>query len=560
MKIAIRIRLFILVSGMLLISGCGKEQTAEQQFLEKIEEYKSDFTGQYTAGTEGSGEAAVRVETREIESDSSEGGELIVYTDADGQELRYRLNVYGETGNGNAVTNYYLCDGFVWVSKETNHYSSWILKEGFSDILYSDVKNWIVTDDKTYILHDNGELEETAPEEAEITDLRALMADDGMEFQGEAWTWQDETIEPEETASSESDELMIEQEAYAELFLQELLFVQQGFRQHNIEGSYTVYFAEPEQSEDGGYQDMLLEGEDGVWRENISYTYNQSENWYTFQGQFEPALVKDSLYVSSDKEAEEFKNAAVYETELSARSDIDASIRFMVPSGPVIYDDRREEGDWDDDLYTYVYVYQDERMGVTVEIEYPQYSLYADGLSEAEEINQRIKEAFFYGYGSENEEWTPTGEMYGTINRNYEVKRMDDRYLSLCIYEYNSFRGANHPNEWKSGMTIDLKTGKLLTLRDVIGTDRTAKELADTGAFHCLQIWRDGELTPEMLKERDKEQVEEAIKWVHEDATDDFYLTPDKLGLTSYFARYYVCMEAPFAELGLDEWEAKEGE
>ncbi len=53
-------------------------------------------------------------------------------------------------------------------------------------------------------------------------------------------------------------------------------------------------------------------------------------------------------------------------------------------------------------------------------------------------------------------------------------------------------------------MTIDLMTGKLLTLRDIIGTDRTAK------------------------------------------------------GLTSHIARYYVCMEAPLSEIGLREWEAEE--
>lgn len=554
--IHIRVKLFILICGIIVISGCGGENEqapagnagdemagGQEEIAGKIEEYKDTFTGLYTTGAEGSGEPVIRIETLEIESGSSEGGELFVYTDTDGKRLRFRLDSYGETGN--AVTNYYLCDGFVWVSKETNHYSSWILREGFSDTLCSEVENWIVVDDKTYILHDDGELEEITPEEAGFTDLTELT-------EGAALSGSSESA----GAGSSSGKEPIEQQAYAELFLQELLFVQQGFRQHGIEENYTVYFAEPEQSEDGwSYQDMLLEGEDGCWKESISYTYDQNADWYTFEGQFEPALVKDSLYISSDKEAEEFKKAAVYQTELSARSEIGMSVRFDIPSGPVVYDDRREEGDWDDDLYTYVYVYQDERMGVTIEIEYPQYSLYTDKISNVEEINQRIRESFFYGYGTGNGEWTPSGEMYGTINRNYKVTRMDDRYLSVCIYEFNSFRGANHPNEWKQGMTIDLKTGKLLTLQDIIGTDRTAKELADTGAFHCLQIWRDGDMTPEMLQERDKEQVEEAVKWVHEDATDDFYLTPDKLGLTSSVSRYYVCMEAPFSEIGLDEWE-----
>lgn len=360
---------------------------------------------------------------------------------------------------------------------------------------------------------------------------------------------------PEITEMPESVK-MSETVEYEALFQQELLFLQQGFRQHNIEESYTVYFAEPEQSVgERSYQELILKGGDGCWKERISYTYDQNENWYTFQGEFEPMLVRDSLYILRDEEAEQFTVDAVYQTELSAGTDIDAPLRFDIPSGPVVYDKRREDGNWEEDLYTCVYVYQDERMDVSVEIEYPQYSLYTDELPKVEEINERIKEAFFYGYGNA-EEWSPAECMYGEIYRNCEITRMDDRVLSVCIYESNYFRGANHPNEWKSGMTIDLKTGKLLTLQDIIGTDRTARDLTDTGAFHCLQIWRDGEMTPEMMEERDKEQVEQAIAWVHEDGTDDFYLTPDKLGLTSYVGRYYVCMEAPLSGIGLEEWEA----
>lgn len=556
MKIDFRVKLFVLALSIMSISGSGKEQPIEKQVAEKIEEYKDTFIGLYTTYAEGSGETAIKIETREIDSDSSEGGELFVYTDANGRELRYKLDAYGETGN--AVTNYYLCDGFVWVNKETNYYSSWILKEGFSDTLYSRVENWIVMDDKTYILHNNGELEETEPEETGFTDFLQLKEMSALPGGSEtAGMGSANTKEPASVLSGNKEPA--EQTEYTELFLQELLFVQQGFRQHDIEERYMIYFAEPEQSVDGLYcQDMLLEGEDQCYKEIISYTYDQNTNWYTFEGEFEPALVKETLFLLSDEEAEEFKNAAVYQTELSAKSDIDAAIRFDIPSGPVVYDQIRDEGNWgDSSLYTCVYVYQDERMGVDVEIEYPQYSIYADEIPEVEEVNQRIREAFFYGYGGA-EEWSPAECMNANINRNCEITRADDSILSLCIYESNYFRGAIHPNTWKFGMTIDLKTGKLLTLRDIIGTDRTAKELTDTGAFHCLQIWRDGEMTPEMLQERDKEQVEEAVEWVNEAGTDDFYLTPDKLGLTSHIARYYVCMEAPLSEIGLREWEAEE--
>ena len=94
--------------------------------------------------------------------------------------------------------------------------------------------------------------------------------------------------------------------------------------------------------------------------------------------EFLPIPTKNLFYTSdNDNGVEKFKDDAVYQAELSAKTDLEAPLRFDIPSGPVIYDDRRAEGKWGDDLYTYVYVYQDERLGVSVEIEYPQYSLYA---------------------------------------------------------------------------------------------------------------------------------------------------------------------------------------
>ena len=549
MKINTRVKAFTILMSIILISGCSEEQdselqtaglstdasTKQEEFAEKIEEYKSRFIGLYTTGASGDEEAAIKIEEREISVESSEGSALYVYTDADGEELRYRLHIYGETGD--AVLNYYLCDGFVWVSMQNNYHSSWILKAGFSDVLYSDVENWILTDDTAYILHDDGELEEI--EKNEIEDLAELLSECSAKSA--------ESSEPVEAARE------YEPTEYEALFQQELLFLQQGFRQHGIEGNYTVYFAQPdEQPEWTCYQDILLEGEEGFWYERLSYKYDENQNWYTFCGQYEPVLTKDMLtkdifYAShNDEWVETFKDDAIYQAELSAGTDLQAPLRFDIPSGPVIHDDRREEGNWGEDLYTYVYVYQDDRLGVTAEIEYPQYSLYADELPKVEEINQRIKEAFFYGYRLDNEEWDPAGEMYGYIYRNYEIMRADDRYLSVCIYEYNDFRGANHPNEWKFGMTIDLETGELLTLKDVIGSERTVEELTDTGAFHCLQIWKDGDMPPEMM--------EEARKRVDADDTDDFYLTPDKLGLTSSVARDYICMEAPLSEIGLESW------
>ncbi|MBD5467530.1 MAG: hypothetical protein HDR21_05175 [Lachnospiraceae bacterium] len=341
------------------------------------------------------------------------------------------------------------------------------------------------------------------------------------------------------------EELSEEQRA---LFQQELLFLQQGFRQHDIQGSYTVYFAQPSEWKDQPFQKMLLEGEEGLWEEHFFYNYDPERDWYTFSGQYEPVLTKYDFYLArDDEEAQEFRTASVYQAELSAEMALEAPLRFDIPSGPVVYEERRvdENADY---LDMYIYVYQDERLGVTVAVEYPQYSVYTPGLEDVKKINQYIREAFFL--------WNPEELMDCYLYRNCEITRRDESYLSVCIYAENSFYYAAHPSTWKSGMTIDLTTGQALTLKDVIGSDRTVQELTGTGAFHSFPIWMDGYMSPEEMEEADRRQVEEASQWVDVDATDDFYLTPDKLVLTSSVSRYYVCMEAQFAEIGLTEWEA----
>lgn len=80
--------------------------------------------------------------------------------------MRYELRCYGETGN--QVINYYLCGDFIWISRQSNYYSSWILTVGDPDILYSEITNWIIVGETIYIMHDNGELEETEKARLEV--------------------------------------------------------------------------------------------------------------------------------------------------------------------------------------------------------------------------------------------------------------------------------------------------------------------------------------------------------------------------------------------------------
>ena len=142
----------------------GDEPDEESlDILREIEEYRSRFIELYSSNALSDEfpdvEPEMIIEEHDFPSDSSEGASLTVYSSLWGKHLRYELHYYGETGN--SVINYYLCKNFVWVSRQNNYYSSQTLSAEYSDVLYSTIENWIITDEAAYIMHDNGELEET---------------------------------------------------------------------------------------------------------------------------------------------------------------------------------------------------------------------------------------------------------------------------------------------------------------------------------------------------------------------------------------------------------------
>lgn len=327
------------------------------------------------------------------------------------------------------------------------------------------------------------------------------------------------------------------------LFTQELLFLQQGLRQHNIKGAYTVYFAPPE---DCFTQELLIEGNDGLWWERFTYTYGAQRDWYTFTGAFEPILLPPTAraeYAEADREEKEaFRAAAVRSAALCADADIDAPLRFDVPPGPVTYCWRQEEAVWESGMETCTYLYQDSRLDFTAQIVYPQFA--AGALPRAQEVNDRLQDAFFYGYPyGQTAGWNPTELLYGEIQRTFQVTRWDGRYLSLCVYEYNDFRQANHPNEWYVGLTIDTDTGAALTLSDILGP---AGDLADAlapEAFRPLSPWdEDGEALSALLRSA-----------IEQNASERFCLTDSTIICIENAPRCRR-FEAPLSAVGLDRW------
>ena len=395
----------------------------------------------------------------------------------------------------------------------------------------------------------------------------------------------------EETAESPREELAEavpgtdEQEsgsatAFSELpdaYQQMAMYIQEGFRRYEIEGSYQAYFGPVESEEgsfwiDGSYYssyeemdgnyfscDILLEGEGSRWREELTFEYDEEADWYVFASQYEPVFSKDHFFAemeASSYVADLLENY-VYEVVIARDADIAVPIRYTSESGPTQYDRRiynplaTQGVNWELDYYVYLktYSYRDERVDININIQYPQVTLY-NGKKEMEDvINEKLKCAFFYNYEYEGEDMllVPSEEVYTDINRYYMITREDERYLSMRIYEYNSFREANHPNDWETGITLDMRTGETVYLEDVVGEDCTPEMLLDSGAFHCLWYW-EGDDDDTWIEEL-KESIEHRTL---SDYDTYFYLTDTGLGLITFVSRYYTNLEAEFEDLGVE--------
>lgn len=352
-------------------------------------------------------------------------------------------------------------------------------------------------------------------------------------------------------AAEELSDLAFEQE---DAYQQMALYIQEGLRTYDIEGTYQVYFGELGKS----VCEILLEGENEWWEERISCSYDAENGWYTFRGEYEPIfrenpfiweqLAEDSDYVKKMREN------YVYSTQISKNQDIVSNIHYHSENGPVECDIWKMVPDTENSYVTpyflrpYLYTYYDDRMKIYITIEYPQICLKDDVLEG--KINEALKNAFFYSYDYDDEEsrLNPREQTYGEITRNYVITRLDEAFFSMRIFEYNNSRGANHPNKLERGITVDMKTGEVLCLQDVISGGWTPVSLLDTGAFHCI--------SPEIDEENWMRQVRES--WEHDRYAElssldsKFYLTQDGLGLITEVSRYYGPIEASFEELGLE--------
>lgn len=371
-----------------------------------------------------------------------------------------------------------------------------------------------------------------------------------------------------DTGSSKEKESPSEEDVF--LYEQAALYIQDGLREYGIEGDWEAYFAPV----DGKFLDIALVNGDRRWYEHLSYTYDEDADWYIFEGQYEPIFTgqdaNDFHFRSDSDEIDEVLGNYDYVIEIGQYTEIPVPRRYSGENGWVEHDTVFNFGLHENDaelsynLTAHLYTYYDERMDVDITIQYPQLSAYGTDMEDEvrDSINAILKKAFFYNYEWEEEEkekgLQPRGEMYTCIEREFLVTRQDNDYLSMRIYEYNDVRGANHPNEWENGITIDMHTGKLLTLEDVVGEKWTMDKLLESGKFTALWVWEQGNASNE---EASQAWIDDVLDYVREygytalsEWDSDFYITDTSLGLITSYFRYYTNIEAKFSALGISDF------
>lgn len=168
-KRSIKLRQPLVIVMIALASmGCVQQETEESQKAEidvkqEIETYMEDFVSSYMSEICG-GDQKILMQTKDIYVDDfGYPVELTVYRNDKEEDIRYQIQLYGETGR--SVTDYYLCEHFIYVNEEKEYYSSQILTENYNDVLYRKTTDWIILEDEIYLLLDSGEMkiEDDAP-------------------------------------------------------------------------------------------------------------------------------------------------------------------------------------------------------------------------------------------------------------------------------------------------------------------------------------------------------------------------------------------------------------
>lgn len=333
-----------------------------------------------------------------------------------------------------------------------------------------------------------------------------------------------------------------------DVFEQVTLFIQEGFRVYDVQGNYIAYFNAVEGNETEGICSILLEGETGLWEEKISFSYDSVKDRYTFFDGWEPVMKEDDTF--EEREDSEFvvetRQSSVYKTEISQEKQFAISVRYQGEKGPVDHHEFWLDGDnhRDTDNYIvrpYIYSYLDDRLEFYATIGYPEISCEDKALEET--INSNIQKELIGQIGK--------GNMYGEMTSRYRIKRADDMYFSIDCDEYYNTQWGAHPAEWPATLTINMETGTIVTLEEIVGEKWNLQTLLASGAFNWEQSWLQWDDMPEGWED---EVRKDASDNTLNDYNHKFYLTEDSLVLYVYHWHRdgYFPIEAKLSDLGLN--------
>lgn len=383
------------------------------------------------------------------------------------------------------------------------------------------------------------------------------------------WLWGCGALKSQDTAATPNEAfeqppvLGHEEEQYRQF----ALYIWQGLREYGIEGSFTAWFQKPEEE---GLQAVALEKDGEMWLERFTFAYDQDSSWYTILSAYEPVMCGEpgnddyTFFYQDEEEIRGIKDKAGYQMLLNSNQPLSVVPRFDGPAGAVIRDESISVWTFDQPSYVsgWEYLLLDERKAAFIRIIYPQIRLDSGEAGEAVKqregkLNGILRDSFFYGYDHQEKKWKPEQEMWDTIDRSYRVTKSTDHCLSMRIYESNNFRKANHPNEWETGLTLNLDTGDKISLssflREEFGRPVTLDELLSSGVFEAQWIWSDGWTGTREEASRawvdDIRKYNEKYGHTLETMEDYFYLTDTGLGLITFQGRYYTNIEARFDDL-----------
>lgn len=330
------------------------------------------------------------------------------------------------------------------------------------------------------------------------------------------------------------------------------LFIQEGFRTYGIEGNYQAYFGELVMpvtlgKEQVGSCKILLEGETGLWEEQLSFSYVADQDRYTFEGEWEPLLAGDVSWAESEDSdfVVQTRENYMYKTEISQEKQLLIPVRYRAGNGPVDHHEFWLDGDnhRDTDKYIvrpYIYSYLDDRLEFYATIGYPEISCEDKALEET--INNNIQKELIGEIGKD--------DMYGEMTSRYKIERADDMYFSIVSYEYYNTQWGAHPAEWPATLTINMETGAVVTLEDIVGEKWDLQELLASDAFDWDQSWW---MAWDDLPEGWEDEVrKDASDNTLNDYNHKFYLTEDSLVLYVYYWDDYLPIKAKLSDLGLE--------